>query len=205
MEREDNASAVAAHVENLADVPAADLAEAYAQAERNATFWPSPGQIRELAGWSDESLAWKALHWVFAYLRAHGAEGRPRSGGVRYAEDASGRRVLETVEPCAAAPKIPAEIALALCALGGGRMELAAGCEEWGEKAPAREAKCESMATAAMRNGLRALAQHPAAQGWGNWSSEAAAAAERMERAWLRRHREALQQLRLHPRLRRSE
>ncbi len=206
MEREDNASVVAAHVENLADIPGAELAEAYAQAERNATFWPSPGQIRELAGWSDEGLAWKALLWVFEYLRAHGVDGRPRSGGVRYVEDATGRRAPETVAPCAPAPKIPADIAIALCAMGGGRMAPGADCAEKGAT-PGTESGAESGTpmTAALRDGLRCVAQHPAAQGWKTCSGDAAAAAERIERAWLRRHREARQTIRLHPLLRRGE
>ena len=94
MEKEDNCAVTAAHVRNLREIDPAALATAYALAERTCTYWPTPGQIRELAGWSEESRSRAALQWVFTYLEKHGVEGRARGGGVRFGEDETGRRVL---------------------------------------------------------------------------------------------------------------
>src|SRR5271155_979919 len=68
LEKEDNSAVTAAHVRNLAEIAPEALAMAYAAAEKSCTFWPSPGQIRELAGWSEESCGRDALQWVFRYL-----------------------------------------------------------------------------------------------------------------------------------------
>ena len=83
MEKEDNCAVTAAHVRNLREIDPAALATAYALAERTCTYWPTPGQIRELAGWSEESRSRAALQWVFTYLEKHGVEGRARGGGVQ--------------------------------------------------------------------------------------------------------------------------
>jgi hypothetical protein len=94
LEKEDNRAVTAAHVRNLADIDPQALATAFALAEKTCTYWPTPGQIRELAGWSEESRSREALQWVFTYLANHGVDGRPRGGGVRFGEDETGRRVL---------------------------------------------------------------------------------------------------------------
>ncbi len=94
MEKEDNCAVTAAHVRNLKEIDPPALAMAYALAEKTCTYWPTPGQIRELAGWSEETRGRAALQWVFAYLEKHGVEGRARGGGVRFGEDETGRRVL---------------------------------------------------------------------------------------------------------------
>ena len=120
MEKEDNCAVTAAHVRNLADISPEALAQAYALAERTCTFWPSPGQMRELAGWSDESRGRAALEWVLCYLEKHGCEGRARGGGVRFGDDETGRSVLLEREAIVAAPALPAEIETALAFLGSG-------------------------------------------------------------------------------------
>jgi hypothetical protein len=159
MEKEDNCAVTAAHVRNLAEIEPAALARGYALAEKTCTYWPSPGQIRELAGWSEESRSGPALHWVFSYLEKHGCEGRPRGGGVRFGEDETGRRVLVETEAVVAAPAIPAEIVAALTLLGSG----------------------------SMRQGLRYLSQHPVVKGWDNFAGDAALrTAERVEGQWAR-------------------
>ena len=104
MEKEDNCAVTAAHVRNLTDIDPEALAQAYALAEKTCTYWPSPGQIRELAGWSEESKGAAALEWVFRYLEKHGCEGRAQGGGVRFGEDETGRRVLLETEAIVAAP-----------------------------------------------------------------------------------------------------
>ena len=55
LEKEDNCAVTAAHVRNLKEIDPAALALAYAMAEKTCTYWPTPGQIRELAGWSEET------------------------------------------------------------------------------------------------------------------------------------------------------
>jgi hypothetical protein len=95
-------------VRNLGDIDPQSLAAAYALAEKTCTYWPTPGEIRELAGWSEESRSREGLQWVFGYLAQHGVEGRPRGGGVRFGEDATGRRVLLGTEAMVAAPEIAA-------------------------------------------------------------------------------------------------
>ena len=110
MEKEDNCAVTAAHVRNLTDIDPEALALAYTLAEKTCTYWPSPGQIRELAGWSEESRGGAALEWVFRYLEKHGCEGRAQGGGVRFGEDETGRRVLLETEAIVAAPALPAEI-----------------------------------------------------------------------------------------------
>ena len=84
MEKEDNSAVTAAHVRNLVDIDPAALAVAYALAEKTCTYWPSPGEIRELAGWSDDARSKAGLQWVLRYIEEHGCEGHPRGGGVRF-------------------------------------------------------------------------------------------------------------------------
>ncbi len=159
MEKEDNCAVTAAHVRNLADIDPQALASAYALAEKTCTYWPSPGQIRELAGWSEESKAGAALEWVFSYLEKHGCEGRAQGGGVRFGDDGTGRRVLLETEATVAAPTLPAEIETALVSLGSG----------------------------STKQGLRYVSQHPVVKGWDNFSGDAAArTAERIEGQWAR-------------------
>ena len=159
MEKEDNCAVTAAHVRNLREIDPGALATAYALAERTCTYWPTPGQIRELAGWSEESRSRAALQWVFTYLEKHGVEGRERGGGVRFGEDETGRRVLLESEPVIPAPAIPAEIEATLAALGSG----------------------------AVKQGLRYVSQHPVAKGWDNFNGDAASrTAERIEAQWIR-------------------
>ena len=159
MEKEDNSAVTAAHVRNLADIDPGALAVAFALAEKSCTYWPSPGQIRELAGWSEESRGGAALKWVFGYLEKHGCEGRAQGGGVRFGEDETGRRVLLEREPIVAAPALPAEIAAALALLGSG----------------------------STKQGLRYVSQHPAVKGWDNFCGDAASrSAERIEGQWIR-------------------
>jgi len=55
MEKGDNRAVTAAHVCNLTEIDAKTLARAYALAEKTCTYWPNAGQIRELAGWSEET------------------------------------------------------------------------------------------------------------------------------------------------------
>lgn len=167
MEKDDNAAVTAAHVRNLADVAPAALARGYALAEQTCTFWPAPGQIRELAGWSAESQAGTALQWVLAYLRAHGVEGRDAGGGVHFGDDGTGRRVLLRTDPVVAAPELPAVIAETLAMLGGGTV----------------------------KQGLRSVSQHPVVQGWDEWSGDGALrAAERIEARWSRCYLQAARQ-----------
>jgi hypothetical protein len=159
MEREDNSAVTAAHVRTLCDLEPATLARAYADAERLCTFWPTPGQIRELAGWSIESEGREALQWVFQYLELHGIQGRPRGGGIRFEEDAQGRRVMAKRTPEVAAPQIPEAIDRTLAAMGSG----------------------------ARQHGLRALSQHPRIKGWDNFLGDSGVrTAERIEAQWLR-------------------
>ena len=159
MEKEDNCAVAAAHVRSLADIDPAALAAAYAMAEKTCTYWPSPGQIRELAGWSEESRGGAALEWVFRYLEKHGCEGRALGGGVRFGEDESGRRVLLEREAIVAAPAFPAEIEAALMLVGSG----------------------------STKQGLRYLSQHPAVKGWDNFAGDSASrSAERIEGQWIR-------------------
>ena len=158
MEKEDNCAVTTAHVRNLAEIAAA-LASAYAAAEKSCTYWPTPGQIRELAGWSEESCGRTALQWVFQYLGWHGVEGRARGGGVRFGEDETGRRVLLVSEPVVAAPELPEEIAAALAMVGCGSSQ----------------------------DGLRYVSQHPVVKGWDGLSGDAGMrTAERIEGQWIR-------------------
>jgi hypothetical protein len=159
MEKEDNSAVTAAHVRNLTDIDPEALALAYTLAEKTCTYWPSPGQIRELAGWSEESKAGAALEWVFAYLERHGCEGRAQGGGVRFGEDGTGRRVLLKTEAVVEAPVLPAGIEMALKLLGSG----------------------------SARQGLRYVSQHPVVKGWDNFPGDAASRnAERIEGQWIR-------------------
>ncbi len=159
MEKEDNSAVTAAHVRNLADIPPEALGRGYKLAERTCTFWPTPGQIRELAGWSEESLALTALQWVFTYLTRHGCEGRPHGGGVRFGEDETGRRVLLETAPVVIAPEIPMEIEHALWQMGGG----------------------------STRQGLRYVGHHPAVKGWDSCGADVASRiAGRIEAQWVR-------------------
>jgi hypothetical protein len=159
MEREDNCAVTAAHVRNLTDIGPEALALAYTLAEKTCTYWPSPGQIRELAGWSDESKGGAALKWVFSYLEKHGCEGRGQGGGVKFGDDGTGRRVLLETEAIVSAPALPAEIEIALGLLGSG----------------------------SIRQGLRYVSQHPVVKGWDNFSGDAALrSAERIEGQWIR-------------------
>lgn len=159
MEKEDNSAVTAAHVRNLKEIDPQALAMAYALAERTCTYWPTPGQIREFAGWSDEARSRIQLQWVFQYLEKHGPEGRPRGGGVRFGEDETGRRVLLEIDEVVPAPEIPAEIEAVLAALGSG----------------------------SAKQGLRYVSQHPIAKGWDGFHGDAASrAAERIEAQWIR-------------------
>src|ERR1700733_6228902 len=159
MEKEDNCAVTAAHVRNLREIDPTALASAYALAEETCTYWPTPGQIRELAGWSEETKSRSALQWVFQYLALHGVEGRARGGGVRFGEDETGRRVLLEPEAVIPAPEIPAEIEATLATLGSG----------------------------SAKQGLRYVSQHPVAKGWENFHGDAASrTAERIERQWMR-------------------
>jgi hypothetical protein len=159
MEKEDNCAVTAAHLRNLTDIAPEALARAYALAEKTCTYWPSPGQIRELSGWSGEIQGGAALAWVFRYLEKHGVEGRAQGGGVRFGEDESGRRVLLETETVVAAPALPAEIEIALALLGSG----------------------------SIKQGLRYVSQHPVVKGWDNFSGDAAVrTAERVEGQWMR-------------------
>jgi hypothetical protein len=159
MEKEDNCAVTAAHVRNLKEVDPAALALAYAMAEKTCTYWPTPGQIRELAGWSEETRGRAALQWVFGYLAKHGVEGRAHGGGVLFGEDETGRRVLLEAAPVTPAPEIPGEIEAILAALGSG----------------------------SAKQGLRYVSQHPVAKGWDTFHGDAASrTAERIEAQWIR-------------------
>lgn len=159
MEKEDNSAVTAAHVRNLREIDPAALAVAYALAEETCTYWPTPGQIRELAGWSQETRSREALKWVFGYLEKHGVEGRAHGGGVRFGEDETGRRVLLACEPAIPAPDLPTEIEATLSGLGSG----------------------------AVKQGLRYVSQHPVIKGWDCFSGDGASrAAERIEAQWIR-------------------
>jgi hypothetical protein len=159
MEKEDSIAVTAAHVRNLREIDPQALATAYALAEKTCTYWPTPGQIRELAGWSEESRSRVGLQWVFAYLEKHGPEGRPRGGGVRFGEDDTGRRVLLEREAVIPAPPIPAEIEAVLATLGSG----------------------------SAKQGLRYVSQHPNVKGWEGFSGDSALrSAERIEAQWIR-------------------
>jgi hypothetical protein len=159
MEKEDNCAVTAAHVRNLTEIDAEALARAYALAEKTCTYWPSPGQIRELAGWSEEARSGWALQWVFSYLEKHGCAGSPRGGGARFGDDETGRRVLLETDAVVSAPCIPEEIEAALALLGSG----------------------------SAKQGLRYVSQHPVVKGWDNFAGDAASrTAERIEGQWIR-------------------
>ncbi len=164
MEKEDNLAVTSAHVRNLEELAPDALAVAYATAEKQCTFWPTPGQIRELAGWSDETRGRAALGWVFRYLEAHGVDGRPHGGGVRFGEDGNGQRVVVEALAVIEAASLPAEIAEALRLLTCGEVKA----------------------------GLRYLQQHPVMQGWDGFSADGATrTAERIESQWLRCYQQA--------------
>jgi hypothetical protein len=76
MEKEDNCAVTAAHVRNLKEIDPAALATAYALAEKTCTFWPTPGQMRELAG----SLIWQSMVWKDARTAAGCGSERTRPG-----------------------------------------------------------------------------------------------------------------------------
>jgi hypothetical protein len=159
MEKEDNSAVTTAHVRNLEEIDPAALASAYASAEKRCTFWPSPGEIRALAGWSEETRARHALSWVFRYLEAHGVEGRSSGGGVRFGEDASGRRVMLETAPAVPAPALP----------------------------PVIEGTLTLLSCGSVRDGLRYLSQHPVIRGWDAFSGDGALrTAERIEQQWIR-------------------
>jgi hypothetical protein len=163
MEKEDNRAVTAAHVRNLTEIDPQSLARAYALAEKTCTYWPSPGQIRELAGWSEDTRGGAALQWVFRYLERHGVAGRARGGGVKFGEDETGRRVLLQTEAVVAAPKIPAEIERTLALLGSG----------------------------SAKQGLSYASQHPVVKGWDNFAGDGASrTAERLESQWIRCYRQ---------------
>jgi hypothetical protein len=159
METEDNSAVTAAHERNLREIDPQALATAYALAEKTCTYWPTPGQMRELAGWSEETRSRGSLQWVFQYLEKHGPEGRARGGGVRFGEDETGRRVLLEQEAVIPAPAIPAEIEAVLAVLGSG----------------------------SARQGLHYVSQHPVIKGWEGFSGDSASrTAERIEAQWIR-------------------
>jgi hypothetical protein len=175
LEKEDNCAVTAAHVRNLAEIAPEALAMAYAAAEKSCTFWPTPGQIRELAGWSEESRGRDALQWVFRYLTLHGVDGRAYGGGVHFGEDESGRRVLLATAPVVAAPGLPAAIDATLASLGNG----------------------------SAKHGLRYVSQHPVVQGWDSFTGTSKTA-ERIEGDWIRCYRHTMRNFH-HPPLRRTE
>jgi hypothetical protein len=159
MEKEDNCAVTAAHVRNLKDIDPMALASAYALAEKTCTYWPTPGQIRDLAGWSEESRSRVSLQWVLSYLQKHGVHGRPYGGAVRFGEDATGRRVMLSEDEITPAPEIPAEIQATLATLGSGTV----------------------------KQGLLYLSQHPIVKGWDGFHGDAASrAAERIDAQWIR-------------------
>ena len=169
MDKEDNRAVTSAHVRNLEEITPAALACAYATAERQCTFWPSPGEIRSLAGWSEETNARGALGWVFRYLEGHGAEGRARGGGVHFGENDAGQRVLIETTPVVPAPPLPSEIETAL-----------------------RLLTCGSV-----KDGLRYLCQHPVIRGWNEFAGDSGArAADRIEARWIRSYQQTLANLR---------
>jgi hypothetical protein len=152
-------------------------AMAYSLAEKTCTYWPTPGQIRDLAGWSEENKGRAALQWVFSYLEKHGVEGRARGGGVRFGEDGTGRRVLLETEPVIAPPPLPVDIEDALTSLGCG----------------------------SAKQGLRYLSQHPVVKGWDSFRDDAGAkTAERLERQWIRCYLHAMEKTFHHPPVRRT-
>jgi hypothetical protein len=172
MEKEDNRAVTAAHIRNLTEIDPKSLARAYALAERTCTYWPSPGQIRELAGWSEETRGGSGLQWVFQYLERHGVEGRARGGGVKFGEDETGRRVLLETEAVVAAPDIPAEIERTLALLGSG----------------------------SARQGLSYVSQHPVVKGWDDFAGDAGSrTAERIESQWIRCYRQIVRKARQTP------
>jgi hypothetical protein len=159
MEKEDNRAVTEAYVRCLGDIAPLALAAAFAEAERICIYWPTPGQMRELAGWSVESRSRERLQWVFAYLAWHGVEGHPRGGGVRFGEDETGRRVLLGSDVVVAAPEIPEDIHDTLVALGSG----------------------------AVKQGLRYVSQHPVVKGWDSFGADAGVrTADRIEALWVR-------------------
>jgi hypothetical protein len=165
MEKDDNCAVTAAHMRNLADISPEALARGYALAEQTCTFWPTPGQIRELAGWSTENRAGEALQWLFAYLRSHGVNGHAGGGGVHFGEDGTGRRVLLRTDPVIEAPPLSAVMAETLTALGNGTV----------------------------KHGLQFVSQHPVVKGWDEFTGDAAArTAERIETRWNRSYLQAL-------------
>jgi hypothetical protein len=169
MEKEDNRAGTAAHVRNLTEIDAKALAQAYALAERTCTYWPNPGQIRELAGWSEDTRGGAGLQWVFRYLERHGVEGRARGGGVKFGEDETGRRVLLETEAVVAAPDIPAEIEHTLESLGNG----------------------------SAKQGFSYVSQHPFVKGWGDFAGDAGSrTAERIESQWIRCYRQVVRKAR---------
>jgi hypothetical protein len=172
MEKEDNAAVTAAHVRSLAELDPAVLARAYALAEKTCTFWPTPGQIRELTGWTEEASGSAALQWVLTYLEKHGCAGRARGGGVHFGEDGTGRRVLLSTDPVIPAPPIPAEIDAVLAQLGNG----------------------------SAKQGLHYVSQHPVVKGWDNFSGDAAwKTAERIEGRWNRAYLCAMRRTTIQP------
>ena len=136
----------------------------YATAEKQCTFWPTPGQIRELAGWSDETRAGGGAGLGVPLPRSAWSGGRPHGGGVRFGEDAGGQRVVVEALPVIEAPSMPAEIEDALRLLTCGEVKA----------------------------GLQYLRQHPVMQGWDGFSADGATrTAERIESQWLRCYQQA--------------
>ena len=171
MEKDDNPAVTVAHIRNLDDIDPASLARAYALAEKSCIYWPAPGQIRELAGWSHADDAAAALEWVLTYIAAHGADGRPKGGAVLFGDDGAGRRVVLDTEPIVEAPQTPAQIERTLAALGNG----------------------------SLKNGLLYVSQHPRVKGWDRaWDEGGGDAptktAERIERQWMRCYRQTLRE-----------
>src|SRR5580658_8120881 len=66
MEKEDSSAVTAAHVRNLREIDPQALATAYALAEQTCTYWPTPGQTREPAGWWGEARSSGGLQRVFS-------------------------------------------------------------------------------------------------------------------------------------------
>ena len=161
MEKDGNPAVTLAHVRNLEDGDPEALALAYAQAERNCVYWPTPGEIRELAGCSEGQEAQDSLNWVLGYLEAHGVSGRRQSGAVTFTMDSTGRRTLAAAAPGREAPPMPPRIQETLSALGNG----------------------------SAKHGLLCISQHPRLKGWEEGTGDPAGRAERIERQWTRCYR----------------
>lgn len=167
MEKDGNPAVTMAHMRNLDDVAPMALARAYAMAERNCVYWPSPGEIREFAGASENQEASAALDWMLEYLDTYGTGGRRHGPAVTFAVDATGRREMVVAKPAPEAPAIPQAIERTLALLGNG----------------------------SAKHGLKQMSQHPRLRGWEEVNGDPPGrAAERIERQWARCYRQAMRE-----------